>query len=386
MPNRSDNFNRADGAIGTPSDGGSAWSVESGAWVVSSNRATVTSAGTIVLECSASDGTVSAKIYGAANSPAIVARYTNASNRILCGVDPWNAIALYRLESGSYNLLASSAPPVAGDTVSLVLLGSSVKVLHNGAEVISVTESFNSTATKHGLSLSGDSAQFDDFAFTCTVDTDPPTAGTWASNTAGTAITANLSESGCVPSSGSGGFSLGGTSATVASWAISGTTLTLTLSGVLMAGETVTVSYDRANTTDDIADAATNYLANITSASVTNNKYATLTAGTASFVTSGPAGISVEATASSNGDGAGPTYQWERNADGGSYADLSGKTSLSCTDSTATTAGVVYRYRCKQTRGTDTVTTNAVVAQVYEGGAIGSGGVSRARLVNAGGL
>jgi hypothetical protein len=217
-------------------------------------------------------------------------------------------------------------------------------------------------------------------------DTTPPTAGTWASNTAGTSITATLSESGCTPASGSGGFTLGGTSATVSSWAISGTTLTLTLSGALVYGETVTVSYDRANTTDDIADAATNYLANITTASVTNNKYATLTAGTASFVTSGPAGISVSATASSNGDGAGPSYQWERNENGGSYSDLSGKTSLSCTDSTATTAGVVYRYRCKQTRGTDTVTTNAVVAQVYEGGAIGAGSVSRARLVNAGGL
>jgi hypothetical protein len=113
-----------------------------------------------------------------------------------------------------------------------------------------------------------------------------------------------------------------------------------------------------------------------------------LSAGTASFVSSGPGGISVSATAPADGTGAGPTYQWERNSDGGSYSDVSGATSLTLTDSTATTAGVLYRYRCKQTRGSETVTTNAVAAQFYSGGAIssGAGGVSRGRLVNAGGV
>jgi hypothetical protein len=113
-----------------------------------------------------------------------------------------------------------------------------------------------------------------------------------------------------------------------------------------------------------------------------------LSAGTASFVSSGPGGISVSATAPADGTGAGPTYQWERNSDGGSYSDVRGATSLTLTDSTATTAGVLYRYRCKQTRGSETVTTNAVAAQFYSGGAIssGAGGVSRGRLVNAGGV
>lgn len=102
-------------------------------------------------------------------------------------------------------------------------------------------------------------------------DTTPPTLSSRAVNTAGDTLTATLSESGCTPSSGTGGFTLGGTSATVASWAISGTTLTLTLAGTVYLGETVTLSYDRAATTDDIADAASNFLANFTDASVTNN-------------------------------------------------------------------------------------------------------------------
>lgn len=97
-----------------------------------------------------------------------------------------------------------------------------------------------------------------------------------------------------------------------------------------------------------------------------------LTAGTASFVSSGPAGISVSATAPTGGSGA-LSYQWERNADGGAYADVAGATGLSLTDSTATTVGVLYGYRLKQTRGSDTVTTNVVTSQVYSGGALTGG-------------
>lgn len=210
------------------------------------------------------------------------------------------------------------------------------------------------------------------------IDTTPPTLSSLAINTAGTSLTATLSESGCLPASGTGGFTLAGTSATVASWAISGTTLTLTLAGTAYAGQTVTASYSRAATTDDIHDAATapNYLADFSAAAVTNNSTVAvpLAAGTASFVTSGPSGISVSATAPTNGSGAGPTYQWERNADGGSYGDLSGETGLTCDDATATTTGVLYGYRCKQTRGSETVATNAVTAEVYPGGALGATG------------
>jgi hypothetical protein len=99
---------------------------------------------------------------------------------------------------------------------------------------------------------------------------------------------------------------------------------------------------------------------------------AALSAGTASFVSSGPAGIAVSATAPSGGSGA-ITYQWERNEDGGSYADLTGETALACDDDTATTPGVLYGYRLKQTRNATTVTTNAVTAEVYDGGVVGDG-------------
>jgi hypothetical protein len=93
-----------------------------------------------------------------------------------------------------------------------------------------------------------------------------------------------------------------------------------------------------------------------------------LVAGTAEFLESnfngGSPYIEVQASAPTGGEGAGPTYQWERNDNGGSYSDLSGATSLTLTDSTAVT-GHIYGYRCKQTRGVETVTTNAVTGQVF---------------------
>jgi hypothetical protein len=107
-----------------------------------------------------------------------------------------------------------------------------------------------------------------------------------------------------------------------------------------------------------------------------------LAAGTASLVHSGPAGIAVSAADATGGTGP-YTYQWQRNSGGGSYSDLAngggvtGVTTLSLTDGSAA-AGTLYGYRLVYTdsAGTPaTATSNAVTAQVYAGGAIGSAGV-----------
>lgn len=123
-------------------------------------------------------------------------------------------------------------------------------------------------------------------------DVTPPTVGTWVAPAAGTTITGVLSESGCVAagggSSGSGGFTLTGTPATVSGWSISGTTLTLSLTNLVYQGEVVTVAYDRANTTDDIRDAASNFLATFTAVSVTNNSTQTGGSGGGGSVFSSP--------------------------------------------------------------------------------------------------
>lgn len=99
---------------------------------------------------------------------------------------------------------------------------------------------------------------------------------------------------------------------------------------------------------------------------------AALAAGTASFVSSAPGGISVAATDATGGTPA-YTYQWQRNANGGSYSNLSGATSLTLTDSTAS-AGTLYGYKLVYTDALSaTVTSNVQTAQVYSGGALTGG-------------
>jgi hypothetical protein len=106
-----------------------------------------------------------------------------------------------------------------------------------------------------------------------TGDVTAPTLSARTVPSAGTTLTATISESGCTPASGSGtgGFTLAGTSATVASWAIVGTTLTLTLSGTVTSGQTVTLSYGGSA---GIKDTSNNLLATFSGASVTNNSTA----------------------------------------------------------------------------------------------------------------
>jgi hypothetical protein len=103
------------------------------------------------------------------------------------------------------------------------------------------------------------------------------------------------------------------------------------------------------------------------------------TAGTAALV---PAALAVSAAAATGGT-APYTYQWQRNAGGGSYSNLSngggvsGATTLDLTDGSAV-AGTLYGYRLVVTDSSATpatATSNAVTAQVYTGGAIGPVGV-----------
>ncbi len=101
--------------------------------------------------------------------------------------------------------------------------------------------------------------------------------------------------------------------------------------------------------------------------------------GTASFVSSGPTSISI--TASNATGGTAPyTYQWQRNASGGSYSNISngggvsGATTLTLTDGSVS-SGILYGYRLVYTdNASSTVTSNAVTAQAYLGGSLTGGG------------
>ncbi len=113
-----------------------------------------------------------------------------------------------------------------------------------------------------------------------------------------------------------------------------------------------------------------------------------ITAGVASFVSSGVAGIIMTATEASGGTGP-YTHQWQRNAAGGSYTDIAngggvtGATTLTITDGSAV-AGILYGYRVRYTDAVfATALSNEPTAQLYSGGGLGSGG---GRLIGTSGL
>lgn len=97
-----------------------------------------------------------------------------------------------------------------------------------------------------------------------------PTAGSWTTSVDGTAITATLSEAGCLPASGTGGFTLGGTTATVTTWTITGTVLRLALSEAITAGATLTLDYDHTTASVPITAAAGTLLADLSGVAVAN--------------------------------------------------------------------------------------------------------------------
>jgi hypothetical protein len=161
-----------------------------------------------------------------------------------------------------------------GATVSLeVFIDGVSRITASDTDALRLVARGRGGIANFGAATDSTGIHFDRFILTngAAGDTTPPTLSSLAVPSAGTTLTATLSESGCVPASGTGGFTLGGTGATVASWAISGTTLTLTLSGTVYQGQAVTLSYDDATASDSIEDAAGNDLADISNAAVTNN-------------------------------------------------------------------------------------------------------------------
>src|SRR5207249_737276 len=90
MPLRSDNFNRANGVLGTPSDGGSAWVDPTSNFNVVSNQAGASGSGNqapAVLEASASDVVIKATSSNLSRFFGLSARYSDSSNYIYAAFD-----------------------------------------------------------------------------------------------------------------------------------------------------------------------------------------------------------------------------------------------------------------------------------------------------------
>lgn len=167
-----DSFNRADSLTSMGStDTGQAWVGTTGTWGISNNQAyLVTVSGgfdPITIDSGVSDCSLTIKIGAIMVTPGkvirLVARYTNANNYLMAIITTTD-YRLYKNVADAATLLGTySAIPATGDRVRLDMLGSSVKLFVNGTERLSVTETFNQTATKHGLSSNWPEGKFDNF-------------------------------------------------------------------------------------------------------------------------------------------------------------------------------------------------------------------------------
>ncbi len=170
---RFDDFNRSDSSssLGTPSDGGSAWTAQAGTWGISTNKAYCPSGSGIVgLDSGTADVDVQATLSqsGAANDCGVAGRIGDANNLLFLRRNA-GAYDLYKLVAGSFTGLFTGVGTYAdGDVVKLSMSGSTIKAYVNGVQ-IGTTQTVTDlvTNTQHGFrDGSGAQGRYDDFSIT----------------------------------------------------------------------------------------------------------------------------------------------------------------------------------------------------------------------------
>lgn len=156
-----DDFTRSDSTtnLGSASPGG-AWTQDNGTWGISSNQAYISSgsgASIATIDASESDVDIRVKVSASAGggNAGLVFRYSDANNYWRAFWDGSSGnIFLQKVVSGSGTTFVNTGVTggfAAGDQIRVLASGSSIKLYHEGDRYGTVTDSHNSTATKHGL-------------------------------------------------------------------------------------------------------------------------------------------------------------------------------------------------------------------------------------------
>jgi hypothetical protein len=169
--NRADSFDRADTTsnIGTPSDGGSNWSVLTGTWGISSNKAYTSAAvahSLAALEAAENDVAVEMTSGGTWTEGGIIARCSDNANYLLVAIQS-TGFSFYKVVAGGFTLLGSGglSPVAPGEVYKFAVDGDLLEFFKNGSSQGSVTDSALLSNTKHGLRTYNDTAlRFDDFS------------------------------------------------------------------------------------------------------------------------------------------------------------------------------------------------------------------------------
>jgi hypothetical protein len=167
----SDSFNRADSSTTLGSaDTGQTWTALGGVWGIASNQARCFSNSTqshAVVDAGLTNVTVQvtmSTVAGAAGG--LCWRAADPSN--LWMWEAGNGL-VYKVSGGSYTgVLGQNAGLTAasGDVIKVVTSGNVHTFYKNGTQVGTLTDAFNSTATKHGLRDYNGLSRFDDFTVT----------------------------------------------------------------------------------------------------------------------------------------------------------------------------------------------------------------------------
>jgi hypothetical protein len=177
MANRSDNFNRSAGAPGTPSDGGSAWEIFGGTWLITEYSPGLFGLNNlsgnydnIVLDAGASNAEVQVTMKTFNSNAALLLRGINSSNFMgvaFLSAGGGNYFRLFKIVSGTYTALHdfTGNSISAGDVIKARVIGNTYTVYKNGVSVGSYDDATHSSGTKYGLSTN-ETNVFDDFSIT----------------------------------------------------------------------------------------------------------------------------------------------------------------------------------------------------------------------------
>jgi hypothetical protein len=191
MTNRTDTFNRADttNAIGTPSDGGSAWSQVNGTWGIASNTAYSSSAGSeshCALESSVSAVEVEATLTVVDSQCGLTGRLADVNNYITVIVEAPQA-RLFKYVAGVYTQLGSTYTATMNNGVVIKLRMDSandITVYVDGVSRITANDAAGSSNTQHGLRIhASGNTRFDNFSITAISGTILDEDGEWIIST-----------------------------------------------------------------------------------------------------------------------------------------------------------------------------------------------------------
>jgi hypothetical protein len=175
-----DTFNRPDSSttLGTTSDGHATWvttSTNNVPWGITSNAAQMFGGlgedAQAYVESGSPGGTVQAtlatldSVTGARRAGPMFRWSDHLNYWYISCTDVAGASQLIKRVAGTKTIVGSAFTTTVGDIVTVSLSGGSVSVAVNGTTVTAVSDSFNQTATKHGMYSETGVTHFDNWSF-----------------------------------------------------------------------------------------------------------------------------------------------------------------------------------------------------------------------------